>query len=64
MKITKECEICKINNDNKTYSFVIIDTDSNNITCGIKGILNGENIRIKNNEVTCSKCNSLLYKEN
>ena len=63
MILTKECEICKKNNDNKTYSFVTINTEDNNVTCGINGIINIQNIRIRNKEVICAKCGSSLYVE-
>lgn len=63
MIIRKSCENCEKITGIKNYSHVVIDTENNNLTSGVKGMIEGSNIRIRNNEVICAKCSSLLYKE-
>jgi len=63
MIIKKSCENCEKITGIKNYSHIVINTENNNITCGVKGIVEGCGIRIRNNEVICSKCTSVLYKE-
>lgn len=63
MKITKKCETCEEVTQVKNYSHIIIDTDNNTLTCGIKGIIAGTNIRIIDNKIFCAKCGQTLYVE-
>jgi hypothetical protein len=64
MIIKKNCENCEKITGIKNYSHVVIDTENNNVTCGVKGIIEGSSIRILNNKVICAKCDCLLYEEN
>lgn len=63
MIIKKSCENCEKITGIKDYSHIVVDTENNNLTCGVKGIIEGSSIRIFNNEVVCAKCSFLLYKE-
>ena len=38
MKIMKKCETCEKTTKIENYSYIIIDTENNTITCGVKGI--------------------------
>jgi hypothetical protein len=57
----KKCETCEKTTKIENYSYIIIDTENNTITCGVKGIVEGNNIRILNNKVVCAKCEQILY---
>lgn len=63
MKITKKCETCEEVTQIENYSHVVINTEDNNLTCGIKGIVAGSNIRTFKNKVFCAKCGQTLYVE-
>ena len=58
MKKTIKCETCGKNSE----TFITIDDEDNNVTCGVSGIVGGSNIRIINGCVFCAKCGLSLYK--
>lgn len=72
-KIYRECVTCKEsiiknkgkNEWKKVHSFVVIDLENTNYTCGITGMVECANIvtKSKSQEVCCAVCNSILYKE-
>lgn len=71
MEITKECETCKeidVKNKGKKHwkenrCFITIDSESTNLTCGVKGMTDCSNIQVTDGKVFCSNCNTLIYQE-
>jgi len=44
-------------------SFITIDKNSTTVTCGVTGIVDYKDVRIKNRTVTCIHCNNVIYQE-
>ena len=59
--IKYECKVCK---SKKEDNYVAIDPDFVGVFIqGVRSIVNCNNVRILNSEVTCRTCNAVLYKD-
>jgi len=56
MKLTHKCKC-------KTPAWIIIDSDNNNVLCGVIGIIDMYDVRIIDKKVICNQCKRVIYKE-